>query len=106
MASKLVGLNFFSLGHLDIRVIPIGLSVSGTYGCVDGEKGGEGVWSLGEDWVEDGGEYVRGVGWRCRVSHEECVNWTDGVITSTNVFGFRPRPSHHHHLLSHHPKNL
>ena len=37
----------FSLGHLDIRVIPIGLSVSGTYGCVDGEKGGEGVWSLG-----------------------------------------------------------
>ena len=49
-----------SLGHLDIRVIPIGLSVSGTYGCVDGEKGGEGVWSLG-GWCGCGG-YVRGVG--------------------------------------------
>ena len=71
--------------------------MSGTYGCVDGEKGGEGVWSLG-------GVCEGGGGWRCRVSHEECVNWTDGVITSTNVFGFRPR--HHHHLLRHHPKNL
>ena len=67
------------------------------------EGKGSGVW--GEEGLGGlGGVCEGGGGWRCRVSHEECVNWTDGVITSTNVFGFRPR--HHHHLLRHHPTNL
>ena len=36
---------------------------------------------MGEGWDGE---------WRCRVSQEECVNWTDGVITSTNASAFNP----------------
>ena len=44
--------------------------------CVDVDGGG----------VRQGGDGE----WRCRVSQEECVNWTDGVITSTNASAFNP----------------